>query len=126
MPLKRKEKCVSAARGEGGIVNHCAVVNLLCVVNLLRRSIFSTAGSFGIGKQPGLKVQEVKIQRFYWGHANGGIINGGVACVCAKWRVFVNCCAFLHFFVRFCAFFPTKMGCKKAPLVIPPFACHRF
>ena len=49
-----------------------------------------------------------------WVHANGGIINGGVACICAKWRVFVHFCAFLRFFVRFCAFFPTKMGCKKA------------
>ena len=30
------------------IANHCAIVNLLRVVNLLWRSIFSTAGSFGI------------------------------------------------------------------------------
>ena len=29
------------------IANRCAIVNLLCAVNLLRRSIFSTAGSFG-------------------------------------------------------------------------------
>ena len=58
-------------------------------------------------------------------------------------------CAFLRVFALlggFCAFFTTKMGCKKAqictefcknvvkkeepffavaPLVIPPFACHR-
>ena len=76
-------------------------------------------------------------------HANGGIINGGVACVCAKWRVFVHFCAFLRFLVRFCAFFLPKWPaekrkfahnrakmCKKRfyaipPLVIPPFACHR-
>ena len=36
-------------RHTGGIAiaNHCAIVNLLRVVNVLRRSIFSTAGSFG-------------------------------------------------------------------------------
>ena len=49
-----------------------------------------------------------------WVHANGGIINGGVACVCAKLRVFVHSCAFLRFFVRFCAFSPAKMACRKA------------
>ena len=49
-----------------------------------------------------------------WVHANGGKINGGVACVCAKWRVFVHFRAFLRFFVRFCAFFPAKMACRKA------------
>ena len=87
-------------------------------------------------------------------HANGGIIKGGVACVCAEWRVFVNYCAFLHSFVRFCAFLDSfvhfcaffsyqnglqkerkfaqnsaKMSKKRfyaiPPLVIPPFACHR-
>ena len=31
------------------IVNHYAIVNLLRRANLLRRSIFSTAGSFGYG-----------------------------------------------------------------------------
>ena len=31
------------------IANHCAILNLLRVVNLLRRSIFSTAGSLGQG-----------------------------------------------------------------------------
>ena len=51
-----------------------------------------------------------------WVHANGGIINGGVACVCAKWCAFVHFCAFLRFFVRFCAFFPTKRACKKAQI----------
>ena len=29
------------------IANHCATLNSLCVVNLLQRSISSTAGSFG-------------------------------------------------------------------------------
>ena len=49
-------------------------------------------------------------------HANGGIINGGVACVCAKWRVLVYVCAFVFFFWCFCAFLSTKMGCKKAQI----------
>ena len=49
-----------------------------------------------------------------WVHANGGIINGGVACVCAKWSIFVHVCAFVRFFMRFCAFFPVKMACRKA------------
>ena len=69
-------------------------------------------------------------------HANGGIINGGVACVCAKWRVPVHFCAFWRIFVRFIlpkwpakkrklAHNSAKM-CKKRfyaipPLVIPPF-----
>ena len=47
-----------------------------------------------------------------WVHANGGITNGGVACVGARWRVFAYFCEFLRFFVRFCAFFPAK---KKWP-----------
>ena len=75
-----------------------------------------------------------------WVHANGGIINGGVACVCAKWCVFAHFCAFLCVSVRF--FLPKRPAekrkfahnrakmCKKRfyaipPLVIPPFACHR-
>ena len=42
---KTQEYCVST---EGvAIANHCAIVNSLRVVNSLRRSIFSTAGSFG-------------------------------------------------------------------------------
>ena len=79
----------------------------------------------------------------FWVHANGGIINGGTACVGAKWRVFVHFasfCVFLCVSVRFIlpkwpakkrkfAQNPAKM-CKKRfyavpPLVIPPFACHR-
>ena len=88
-----------------------------------------------------------EIQAFIWVHANGGITNGGVACVCAKWRVLVHFCTFLRFSVRF--FLPklTAEKCKFAhnraknmrkkkkkkkkrlyaiPLVIPPSACHRF
>ena len=40
----------------------------------------------------------------FWVHAHGGFINGGVACVCAKWLVLAPFCAFLSFFVylRFC------------------------
>ena len=45
IPVKPKEDDVR--KNWGAIVNHCAIANLLCVVNLLRRSIFSTAGSFG-------------------------------------------------------------------------------
>ena len=79
-----------------------------------------------------------------WVHANGGIINGGVACVCTKWRVFVHFCAFL----RFCVCVSARISlpqwaaekhkfaqnsaklCKKRfyaipPLVIPLFARHR-
>ena len=41
----------SASAGVVAIVNPCAIANLLCIVNLLRRSIFSTAGSFGWGYQ---------------------------------------------------------------------------
>ena len=44
MSVIPREKYV---RARGPIVNHCAVANLLRVVNLLRRSVFSTAGSFG-------------------------------------------------------------------------------
>ena len=32
------------------VVNHCAVANLLCIVNLQWRSVFSTAGPFGTGR----------------------------------------------------------------------------
>ena len=54
-------------------------------------------------------------RRVFWVHANRSIIlNGGVACVCAKWRVFVYFCAFLRvFFCTFLCVFPTKMGDKK-------------
>ena len=71
-----------------------------------------------------------------WVHANGGIINGGVACVCAEWRVFAHFCAFLHFFVHFCvpkwpaekrkfAHNRAKM-CKKALLCNTPFSYTPF
>ena len=57
-PLWR-EKCLQnqgkrcQRRGVGvAVANHCAIVNLLCLVNLLRRSLFSTAGSFGWGHGP--------------------------------------------------------------------------
>ena len=84
-----------------------------------------------------------RITTFLWVHANGGIINGGVACVGAEWRVFVHfsrfgafLCVSVRFFLpkwpakkRKFAHNPAKM-CKKRfyavpPLVIPPFACHR-
>ena len=39
-----------------------------------------------------------------WVHANGGIVNGGVACIGG----FCAFCAFLCVFVRVCAFFPAK------------------
>ena len=45
--VKNPGNCVSA--GGVAIANHCAIVNLLCIVNLLQRSIVSTAGSFGEG-----------------------------------------------------------------------------
>ena len=81
---------------------------------------------------------------FFWVHANGGIINGVVACVCAKWRVFAHFCMFLRFLCVSVRFFVPKWPaekrkfahnrakmCKKRfyampPFVIPPFACHRF
>ena len=43
MPVKLK-KMMSVVT----IVNHCARVYLLCVVNLPSHSVFSTAGSFGV------------------------------------------------------------------------------
>ena len=46
MPAKAR-KMVSV-QGGFAIVDHCAIVNLLCVANLLRRSIFGTGGSFGL------------------------------------------------------------------------------
>ena len=50
----------------------------------------------------------------FWVHANGGIINGGVACICAKWCAFMHFCAVLRFFVRFCAFFFCQNGQQKS------------
>ena len=41
---KTQENRVSAGRGFA-IANHCAIANLLRTINLLRRSLFSTAGS---------------------------------------------------------------------------------
>ena len=80
---------------------------------------------------------------FLWVRANEGVTNGGVAYVCAKWRVF---CALLRVFAFFLCvsarFFLPKWAAKKRkfaqnsakmhkkrfyaipPLVIPPFACH--
>ena len=79
-------------------------------------------------------------RKFSWVHANWGIVDGGVACVCAKWRVFAHLCALLCVSVSFsCQNGLEKSAnlriilqkCAKAlyaipPLVIPPFACHRF
>ena len=76
-----------------------------------------------------------------WVHANGGIMNGGVACACAKWRVFAHFCAFLC--VSSVRYVLPKWAAKKREvaqnsakhaknvfyaiscLVIPPFARHR-
>ena len=79
--------------------------------------------------------------RTSWVHVNGGITNGGVACVvvrfCELLRVLALFCAFLSVFsyqnglqksanfaqnsARMC----TKRFHAIPPLVIPPFACHR-
>ena len=48
-PLFGEENACMCQRRRGAIANHCAIVNLLRIVHLLRRSIFSTAGSFGLG-----------------------------------------------------------------------------
>ena len=61
-------------------------------------------------------VPDFTSTNFAWVHANGGIVNRGVACVCAKWHIFVHSCAVLHFFVRVCALSPTKMGRKEAQI----------
>ena len=102
----------------------------------------STPGNAGSQNLSGLRWPGDSQREVCWVYANGGIINGGVACVCAKWRVFVHFarfCAFLCVSVRF--FLPkwpaekrefahnrAKM-CKKRfyaipPWVIPAFACH--
>ena len=50
-------------------------------------------------------------------HANEGIM-GGIACVCAKWRSFVQVCVCVCF-EPFCAFlcvFPTKLASNKAKI----------
>ena len=53
--FKRRDACNSQGKRcphkEVAIVNHCVIVNLLCIVILLWRSIFSTAGSFGKGRR---------------------------------------------------------------------------
>ena len=54
-------------------------------------------------KSPVLQITGLEIPEF-WVHANGGVINGGVACVCTNWRVFA----------RFCAFLLAKMACRKS------------
>ena len=45
MPAKPRK--IVSAQGGAAMVNYCAVANLLRIVNLLQRSIFSMAGSFG-------------------------------------------------------------------------------
>ena len=61
MPAKPRK--IVAAQGVA-IVNHYAAVSLLRIVNLLRRSNFSTAGSFGKFNERWDHV------RFAW-HGNG-------------------------------------------------------
>ena len=46
MPAKPRK--IVSAQGGVAIVNHCAIANLLRIVNLLRHSIFSTAGPLGL------------------------------------------------------------------------------
>ena len=48
-----------------------------------------------------------------WAHANGGIINGSVACVSEKKERFYG---FLHFFVRFCVSLLPKWSAEKHKL----------
>ena len=45
-----KTKEMASVQGGVAIVNHCAIVILLRIVKSLRRSILSTAGSFGKGR----------------------------------------------------------------------------
>ena len=70
----------------------------------------------------------------------GCTLTGGIARVCATWRIFMHFCAVWHFSVRFCTFVLSNMACKKEnvelrnylqehafmhspPLITPPFAC---
>ena len=53
------------------IVNHYAIVNLLCRANSLRRSIFSTAGSFGLGRVLGKGPQKGSEKGVYCGFYAG-------------------------------------------------------
>ena len=48
-----------------------------------------------------------------WVHANGGIINGGVACVCAKWRFLCISARFCVFFFAFLCVFAYQNGLQK-------------
>ena len=55
-------------------------------------------------------------------HANGGIINGGVACVCAKWCVFVHFCACLRFFLCISVRLSYQDGLQKSAKFAQNFA----
>ena len=66
------------------------------------------------------KVVQNKQSGENWVHANGGIING-VACVCAKWRVFVHFCAFLRFFLCVSVFFLLPRWAKKKTQIFAEF-----
>ena len=60
---KTQENRVSA--GGVAVANRCAVVNLLRIVNSVRRSILSTAGSFGQGSVNGGFQTVVRV---FWGN----------------------------------------------------------
>ena len=85
-----------------------------CTLARLNSSVFKQPPEGPFTEDRSTRESHPDHGRVFWVHANGGIINGGVACVCAKGRVFVQLCAFLRFFVRFCAFCPAKMACRKA------------
>ena len=60
---------IVSAQGGVAVANHCAIANSFHIVNLLRHSILSTAGSFGWGYKgcyafSGLSVYQVPITDF--------------------------------------------------------------
>ena len=70
MPAKPRK--IVLAQGGVAIANHCVIVNLLCIVNLLRRSIFSMAGSFGSAAKSQRLEKSQRLQDANLGRDMGG------------------------------------------------------
>ena len=75
--IRRTQMPTNSLSIELDIVHHCATVNLLRIVNLLWRSILSTAGSFGHSTRK-YQHNTPKIRFSYFFSIPGGGVSEGV------------------------------------------------
>ena len=80
-----------------------------------KKRFSSGSGHLSPSSSGHLLAKFIRLLANLWVHTNGGIITGVLHASVQMVR-FCAFCAFLRFFVRFCAFFPAKMACRRAQI----------